>query len=323
MQSKILITGDFDIPERYQSTQLIQLRSPRNNDDIIHHLKGVSQYIVGGPEYVDEEIMRQAPSLKHVIVMGTGTNSFIDLKAAKKHQIKVDNTPGINAGAVAEFALGTIIFNLGNSFYSREGLLRGAWYQKPHKTLAETKIGLIGLGDIGTKLVEKIRTLSPTSEISYFSRTRKLSSEHTYNLSYKEPKELMQECDTIALCVTYNKASHHIINSELLAHANSELSIFNFSNPWTVDPKALKEYLISEKIRFAFFDGYYDEWINNKGQKHDKYGLLGLGSDKFIATSHIAAQTHHTISNILDIAFIKTTEFQHTIGEINTPDNTP
>lgn len=303
--AKILITGDFDIPPRYNSANLVHLRIPNNEDDIIKHLLGIQHYIIGGPEYVNDSIMSQAAQLKHVVVMGTGTNSFIDLEAAKARKIKVDNTPVINADAVAEFALGSIIINLANSFHSRDELLNGVWYQKPHKTLSEVKLGIIGLGEIGTRLTDKIKAISPSTEISYFSRTQKENLEKKYDIKFRDLLGLAKECDIIILCVAYNEASHHIINADFLNSAKKGIILFNFSNPMTIDYIALNKTLSTGIVNFAFFDGYYDEWIYNKGRQFDRYGLLNLGPDKFIATSHIASQANHVISEILDEAFLK------------------
>lgn len=148
-RANILITGDFDLPIYNESFNVIQLRIPNDDADIIKHLKGMEHYIVGGPEYVNSNILSQAQQLKHIVVMGTGTNSFVDLNAAKTKNIKVENTPSINSNAVAEFALGAIITNLASSFHSKDELLNGRWYQKSHDTLSDITIGIIGLGNIG------------------------------------------------------------------------------------------------------------------------------------------------------------------------------
>ena len=322
-KNRIFITGDFDIPEQYVSDELIHLRVPKDNEDIIQYLSGVTHYIVGGPEYINEDIMSRAPDLCHVVVMGTGISSFIDIGAAQARGIQIDNTPGINADSVAEFILGSIIFNLGNSFHSREELLKGAWYQKPRRTLSEAKIGIVGLGDIGTKLASKIRAISPVSEISYFARTQKKQAESDYGLTFRNLKDMAQTCDVLALCLTYNSETHHIIDHEVLDNAKNGIMLFNFSNPQTVDPAALKSNLLSGKIGIAFFDGYYDEWVYNRGQKHDRFGLLNLGPDKFVATSHIAGQTHGVIAAVLKAAFSKIEQWR--LGErtsFDAPKNT-
>lgn len=308
--SLIFVTGDFDLPEVFASETVKHLKEPCNPQEIQSYLFDINHYIVGGPEYVNEDIMRAAPSLKQIVVMGTGTNSFVDLKAAFKRGIHVDNTPSINAEAVAEYALGSIIFNSANSFLSRRILLDGGWYQKPHATLSEMSYGIIGLGDIGSKIARKLRALTPEAQISYYARTRKLDLEQELGLHYEDPLSMVRNKSHMILSVTYNKESHQLVNSRLLNEANSNLSIFNFSNPNVIEPIALKDALAKGLIKFAYFDGYYNEWIENKGVSEDQFGLLNLGEDKFIATSHIAAQTHSVIKEILHVAHEKISSFR-------------
>jgi glyoxylate reductase len=305
MDGKILLTGDFDLPAGYPSERIVHLRVPRDDRDIINHLRGVTHYIVGGPEYVHDAIMDAAPDLRHIVVMGTGTNSFVDVPAATARGIAVDNTPGINIEAVAEYALGMTICHLANSFHSRADLLAGGWYQKPHKTLMESKIGIIGMGNIGSQLARRLHAIS-AGGIAYFSRTRKPEAEQAYGLTYMDVPELLQKCDAVVMCVTYTPSTHELINADALRHARPDLVLLNFSNPLTIHPSGLKDALQNGQIRFAFFDGYYNEWIRNKGMAQDSYGLLALGPDKFVATSHIAAQTHDVIARILTEAFRKT-----------------
>jgi len=303
-ENKILVTGDFDIPPQLMSDRVVHLRVPQNDQDIIKHLTGVGHYIIGGPEYLHDTIMASAPGLRHVVVMGTGTNSFVDMKAAQSHGIMVDNTPGINADAVAEFALSSVISNLANVYHSRDDLLAGGWYQKPHKTLSEAKIGIVGLGDIGSRLAKKIKAIS-SAEVSYFSRSRKLDIETAIGLHFNSLPGLMTKSDAVILCVTYTPETHHLLNNGTLSLARDGQILLNFSNPKVVDPTALKQGLIAQRPRRAFFDGYYNEWTSNQGLTSDPYGLLELGADKFVATSHIAAQAESVIVAILTEAFRK------------------
>ena len=180
-ERRVLITGDFEIPDYLKTDHVKHLKAPLSNNEIIKHIKGVQHYIVGGPEFIDDKIMSEAQQLKQIVVMGTGISSFIDLEAAKKRQIKVDNTPGINSDSVAEFALASIIFNLANGFHSRDMLMKGVWYQKPHKTLSEVKLGIIGLGNIGAKLIRKIQAISNSTELFYFSKNKNVSEPYCQN----------------------------------------------------------------------------------------------------------------------------------------------
>ncbi len=91
---------------------------------------------------ITREIIEAAPELKIIVRAGAGYDN-VDLEAATEHGIVVMNTPGQNSNAVAELALGMMIFQARNHFNGKAGTeLKG-------KTL-----GIHAYGNVG-KLVAK------------------------------------------------------------------------------------------------------------------------------------------------------------------------
>lgn len=301
---KILVTGNFSISPEHMSERVIHIREPRNEQDIIDNLSGVQHYVIGGPEYANDHILSRAHDLKHVVVMGTQTSSFLDVDSALSRGISIENTPGMNANAVAEFALGMLVVHLADSFLSHQNLLDGGWQQRPHKTLSEVKLGIVGMGNIGTRLARKVRSISQ-AQLCYFSRTRKADIEQECGVEFMRLERLAKECDALVVCVTYKPETHKLINTEILKLAKDGLILLNFCHPTVVDPVALKDALDSGRVKFSYLDGYYSEWTNNEGVRSDKYGLLALGPGKFVATEHIAAQSDAVNAAILEQAFAK------------------
>lgn len=76
-------------------------------------------------DIVDEEVVANAPELKIVVRAGAGYDN-IDLNACSKRGIVVMNTPGQNSNAVAELAIGMMIYMARNKFDGSSGTeLRG------------------------------------------------------------------------------------------------------------------------------------------------------------------------------------------------------
>ena len=69
---------------------------------------------------VTEEVMAAAPKLKIVVRAGAGFDN-VDLAAATARGIVVMNTPGQNSNAVAELALGLMIFMARTQFTPATG----------------------------------------------------------------------------------------------------------------------------------------------------------------------------------------------------------
>ena len=73
----------------------------------ICHLQGADG-LLAGLEILNEEVLSQTPNLKAISRIGIGMDN-IDQKAAKKHKIKVSNTPDAPTTAVAEMALAALL----------------------------------------------------------------------------------------------------------------------------------------------------------------------------------------------------------------------
>src|SRR5688572_21228158 len=80
----------------------------------------------------------------------------IDVAACKARRIRLVNTPGRNASAVAEFTIGAILAETRLIRAGHEGLRQGRWrgdlyrYDVTGAELSDMTVGIIGYGCIGT-----------------------------------------------------------------------------------------------------------------------------------------------------------------------------
>ena len=132
-----LIDGKF--------ADVIEVVSPRDPEDIFSRAGNVTDYVLGGPEYIDAGFLARMPALRRIALLGTGIPSFIDEAATRKRSIAVFNTPHVNADSVAEFALGIIIVNAADVVASADGVRTGScWLQTPWRKLQDRRIGIVG-----------------------------------------------------------------------------------------------------------------------------------------------------------------------------------
>lgn len=102
------------------------------------------------------------PGLK-MIAVSRGGPVNIDMAAAAEHGVKVVNTPGRNASAVAEFTIGAILAETRRIRAGHEALRAGEWRGDLYRAdvtgreLSEMTVGLIGYGAIGTRVVKLLR----------------------------------------------------------------------------------------------------------------------------------------------------------------------
>ena len=87
-------------------------------------LEKYANAIIIRSDIVDAEVLDAAKELKIVVRAGAGYDN-VDLAAATAHNVCVMNTPGQNSNAVAELALGMMVYAVRN------------FYNGTKKTLAE------------------------------------------------------------------------------------------------------------------------------------------------------------------------------------------
>lgn len=88
-------------------------------------------------DIVDEEVLAAAKNLKIVVRAGAGYDN-IDLAAATAHKVVAMNTPGQNSNAVAELALGLMVYAVRNLYNGTSGT-----------ELKGKKLGIHAFGNVG------------------------------------------------------------------------------------------------------------------------------------------------------------------------------
>lgn len=97
------------------------------------------------------EVLQGCHQLKLISIWGTGTDN-VDLVAARNLGIRVTNTPGVAAPAVAEHAL-TLIFAVARRIVEVDQQVRtGKWPKATVTGIRGKTLGLIGTGAIGREL---------------------------------------------------------------------------------------------------------------------------------------------------------------------------
>ncbi|HUV72149.1 MAG TPA: D-glycerate dehydrogenase [Clostridia bacterium] len=233
---------------------------------------------------ITPEIIKAAgKELKIIANYGVGYDN-IDLQTAKEKGILVTNTPSELSGqAVAEYTI-ALIFALvkriveGDEFARRGNF--GGWRPEIFlgENLGDKTLGLIGLGQIGSKVAALAKGLG--WRVVYNKRNRDLEAEKTMGVEYLSLENLLRESDIVSLHVPLSKETEHLINSETLEKMKDKAYLINTSRGRVVDESALAEALKSNKLAGAALDVYeYEPQINPE--------LCGLPN--VILSPHIAS----------------------------------
>ena len=114
--------------------------------DLVAAVADVDALIIRSDK-VTAEVLDAAKNLKIVVRAGAGFDN-VDLEAATAHKVIVMNTPGQNSNAVAELALGLMIFMARTNFTPATG-----------SELQGKRLGVQAYGNVGRLVGQKAKAL--------------------------------------------------------------------------------------------------------------------------------------------------------------------
>lgn len=177
--------------EKYTSTQ-----------QLLDAVKNVEAIIIRS-DIIDADVLEAAKSLKIVVRAGAGYDN-VDLVAATKHGVCVMNTPGQNANAVAELALGLMVFAVRNQYNGTSGT-----------ELKGKKLGIHACGNVGRN-VARIAKGFGMDLYGYdaFCTAESMASDDIKSVASAE--ELYKTCDVISLHIPATAETKNSINAALV-----------------------------------------------------------------------------------------------------------
>jgi erythronate-4-phosphate dehydrogenase len=195
--------------------------------------------------------------------IGTATIGFdhIDTRYCERHNIRWTNAPGCNSSSVQQYVTAAL-FKLAGDFQFR---------------LREKTIGIIGVGNVGTKIEKIARILGMNVLLNDPPRARKEGKKHFVDLD-----TLLKESDIITLHVPLNivgeDKTYRLINDKSIRMMKKGAWLINSSRGEVTESIVLKKALSSARLGGIILDVWQNE-------PDIDYELLDKA---FLATPHIA-----------------------------------
>src|SRR5215472_5335913 len=99
--------------------------------------------------YMPTELVAQCPALRHIVFLGTGAASYMNVAELQGLGVKVHTIKGYGDTAVAEHTI-ALMFACGRDIARMDrGIRGGTWTPLEGVQFHEKTLGLIGLGGIG------------------------------------------------------------------------------------------------------------------------------------------------------------------------------
>lgn len=241
--------GNTNIERIFKEKGIELVKNPfgrrMTKEEIIEHLHGADA-LLAGLEPLDEDVFSKCPNLKAIARIGIGMDN-VDMEAAKKHRIKVSNTPEGPTDAVAEMTLSALLAICHNIISSNKDIHEGVWKKRLGKSISEMKILVIGYGHIGRKTAELLKTLG--AEIQIFDKYNPMDS--TCSL-----EEGLKIADVVSI---HASGKEEIISIELIESMKDGVIILNSARGGLINEKGLYAALKSGKVSFFWGDSLWTE----------------------------------------------------------------
>ena len=262
---------------------------PLKEDELIPLLKDCDGYIAG-LDNVTDKVINSCNRLKVISRYGAGVDR-VDLKAAHEKSIRVTNTPGVNAEAVAELTMGLVLSLARKIPYLDFQTKSYKWVRSSGIELCGKAMGILGLGAIG-KAVAAIAQGFSMKVIAYDPYLNKAyASEH--GIAEKTFEELIREADVISLHLPILPSTRHMIDRKALESMKPGVIIVNASRGGIIDEQAAYEFLKNGHIGGLGLDAFEVEPPQN-------IPLFEL--ENVVVTPHTGAHTKEATQQMANLS---------------------
>ena len=291
MARQVAVIGDhFMLPEVFEEKIVaacgdkVRVRTRKDNwpDEPMEHgyavsgMDGLKEYFGTAEDVVafiaDAEILvtqlapmsrgmlQQLPSLR-MIAVSRGGPVNIDMTAARDHGVRVVNTPGRNATAVAEFTIGAILAETRKIRTGHEALRNGNWRGDLYRAdvtgreLSELTVGVIGYGNIGTKVVKLLRAFG--SRVLVHDPYVQLSADDAAaGVELVSFERLLKESDVVTMHARVTDETTRMMDADAFSLMKSDALFVNTARGPLCDYEALYGALSNGTIGSAMLETF-------------------------------------------------------------------
>lgn len=199
------------------------------------------------------ELVAQCPALKHIVFLGTGAASYMDVAAIEQLGIKVHTIKGYGDRAVAEHTIALMWACARDVARMDRAIRAGTWQTLEGLQLAGKTLGVIGLGGIGAEVARIAQGIG--MEVIAWNRTPRSDA----GVPLIGLDELLARADVISLHLGLNDETRGLLDAARLTRAKPGAILINTARGALIDETALIAALRNGTIRHAGLDVFHDE----------------------------------------------------------------
>jgi D-3-phosphoglycerate dehydrogenase len=203
--------------------------------------------------YMPTDLVRQCRKLKHIVFLGTGAASYMNVAEIEALGVKVHTIKGYGDTAVAEHAIALMMACCRDLARMDRNIRSGTWLPLEGVQINGKTLGIVGLGGIGAE-VARIATGMGMQVIAWNRTPRSESTVPLVDLD-----TLLATSDIVSLNLSLNDETRGFLDGARIARMKPGAILVNTARGALVDEMALLDALKRGHIRHAGFDVYHAE----------------------------------------------------------------
>ncbi|CAK6972247.1 glyoxylate reductase/hydroxypyruvate reductase b [Scomber scombrus] len=231
---------------------------PVPRKELLQKVKGVDALVCVLTEKIDAELLDAAgPNLKVLSTMSVGFD-HLNLEELKKRGIRVGYTPDVLTDSVAELTVALLLTTSRRLIEATHEAKTGGWgtwrtlWLCGHE-LANSTVGILGLGRIGVAIAERLAPFK-VKKFIYTDMAPRPDLASIINAEFVSMDELAKQSDFLAVCCALTPETKEICNKDLFSKMKNTSIFINTSRGGVVNQEDLYEALSTGQIAGAGLD---------------------------------------------------------------------
>ena len=216
--------------------------------------------LLAGHEYLFDDhtplptaAMARCPGLRHVIFLGTGARSYMDVEALEGLGITVHTIRGYGDIAVAEHAI-ALMWAAARGIGDMHRTVRaGGWPRTEGMQLTGRTIGLLGFGGIAAEVAR----IAGGGGMRVLAWNR--SARTAPGVAFVDLDTLLAESDVLSLHLLLTDETRGFLSAERIARLRPGAILVNTARAGLVDEAAMMAALRDGRLRHAGLDVFHEE----------------------------------------------------------------
>ncbi len=286
MGLKVLICDPLDprVTEELKAKYETDEKTDMTPEDLVATIPDYDVAIVRSATKIRQPAIDVAQNLGLIVRAGVGLDN-IDVEYARAKGIKVENTPSASSPAVAELAIGHMLTLLRYIHAANVTMRQSEWNKKSYKgrEIAGKKVGIIGIGRIGSLTAEKAHLLG--AEIIAYDQY--VTAPQLDFVKMVDLDTLLKESDIVSLHIPASEQP--TIGARELDIMKDDAILVNCARGGVVDEDALLNALKAGKFWGVGIDVWEEEPTHNTAL---------INHPKVSATCHLGANSKESQARV-------------------------